>query len=249
LNYWGRIPETLQKNGAVLFYGNQDSHGSVESNAAQIKAAIEKALTETGVEKVNLIAHSKGGLDARYAITRLNMRDKVASLTTLATPHHGSLTVDKLLRLPDGLIQLAAWVSNIWYRLLGDKTPDAYQAYKQFSTAFSAEFNENTPDCPGVFYQSYAFVMHNARSDIFLIFPFLLVNLIEGESDGLVTPRSAAWTNFKGVVKSASKRGISHCDGVDMRRRRFTKRVAAGCVSDITDFYLELVRNLKQCGF
>lgn len=38
---------------------------------------------ETGCEKVNIIAHSKGGLDSRYAISRLGMDQYTASLTTI----------------------------------------------------------------------------------------------------------------------------------------------------------------------
>ena len=45
-------------------------------------------------EPVNLIAHSMGGLDARYLISRLGMADQVRSLTTISTPHRGSFMAD-----------------------------------------------------------------------------------------------------------------------------------------------------------
>jgi triacylglycerol lipase len=35
-------------------------------------------LSQTGAQKVNIIAHSKGGLDCRYAIANLGLEDKVA---------------------------------------------------------------------------------------------------------------------------------------------------------------------------
>ena len=60
--YWGRIPNTLSGMGADLFYGQQDGWACIEDNAKSIKARIRQILDETDAEKVNIIAHSKGGL-------------------------------------------------------------------------------------------------------------------------------------------------------------------------------------------
>ena len=51
-------------------------------------------IQKTGCEKVNIIAHSKGGLESRYAISQLGLSPYVASLTTINTPHHGCTFVD-----------------------------------------------------------------------------------------------------------------------------------------------------------
>ena len=67
-NYWGRIPAELQKNGAVIFYGKQQSAQSISESARELAAQIKAICTETGAEKVNIIAHSKGGLDCRCAM-------------------------------------------------------------------------------------------------------------------------------------------------------------------------------------
>ena len=88
-NYWGRIPRELEANGARIFYGNHPSAASVADSAALLKERIEEILTQTGAEKVNIIAHSKGGLDCRYAISRLGISQQVASLTTINTPPQG----------------------------------------------------------------------------------------------------------------------------------------------------------------
>src|SRR5207245_6473457 len=61
--------------------------------AAQFR---EQILRWTG-EPVNLIAHSMGGLDARYMITHLGMAEHVRSLTTVSTPHRGTYLVDWFL--------------------------------------------------------------------------------------------------------------------------------------------------------
>ncbi len=251
LNYWGRIPKVLQENGARIFYGNQDSHGSVENNARFLYGRLEEILAETGAEKINIIAHSKGGLDCRFMIAHLDHGMHTASLTTISTPHHGSRTVDWLLGLPDGLVRLAAWLCDRWYGLLGDCKPDSYEVFHSLTTEGMRRFNEKTPDEDGVFYQSCAFVMKYLWSDLLMWFPCLLVGMTEGPNDGLVTPKSAAWGEYKGVYTGSGHRGISHCDEVDLRRRRLAKGPCRkqGQVSDITEFYCELVEELKDRGF
>lgn len=249
LRYWGRIPARLEAEGARIFYGNQDSYATVEKNAAALRETVRAVLQSTGAPKVNIIAHSKGGLDARFMISRLGMGDKVASLTTVCTPHHGSKTVDKLLAFPSILVHTVAFFCNIWSRLIGDKQPDAYRVFQQFTTAFAARFNEETPDVSEVYGQSYAFLMKRARSDFMLWLPYLVVRAIEGENDGLVTPASAQWALFRGAYRGAGNRGISHCDAVDFRRHPLTRSKQNEGIRDITDFYLEIVRELMKRGY
>ncbi|MDE6567729.1 MAG: alpha/beta hydrolase [Lachnospiraceae bacterium] len=248
IQYWGRIPGVLEKHGIPVFHAFQDSNGSMEGNARQIAEALDDVLKQTGAEKVNVIAHSKGGLEARYLISSMGYEDKIASLTTLATPHHGSKTVDRLMKFPDGLIRFGCKCVDLWYRILGDKEPDTYQAIQIFRTSYMEQFNIHNQDMPGIYYQSYAFVMNSMFSDCLMWFPHLVVKFFEGENDGLLTPDSAKWTNFRGVYRSNSRRGISHCDEVDLRRRHFTRKQGDG-ISDITSFYLDIVLELAEKGF
>lgn len=45
--------------------------------------------------KVNIIGHSKGGLDTREMLYLYpTMKDKIASITTMATPHRGTALAD-----------------------------------------------------------------------------------------------------------------------------------------------------------
>ena len=93
-NYWGRIPRELTRYGASVYYGNQEAFATVVYNAGDIRKKIEGIVEETGGGKVNIIAHSKGGLDSRYAISMLGAAPMVASLTTINTPHRGCRCVD-----------------------------------------------------------------------------------------------------------------------------------------------------------
>lgn len=248
LNYWGRIPRKLEQMGCTVYYGYQDSNASIETNGKMLVQRIHEIMEECGAEKLNVIAHSKGGLDIRYAISTLGIGDKIATVTTMNTPHNGSLTVDALLKVPDVLIRIGSKCTDIWMGILGDKQPDTYAAIQSFRTTNAEKFNAENPDAEGIYYQSYAFAMKHAFSDIFMCWTYSVVYLFEGENDGLLAPRATKWTNFKGVYRGNSGRGISHCDEVDMRRHRLTRKTGED-VSDIVEFYADVVKGLAEMGF
>lgn len=242
LNYWGRIPGTLESRGATVFYGNQDSWGTIEENARCIRESLLKALEETGAEKVNIIAHSKGGLDSRYLISSMNMGEKVASLTTVSTPHHGSKTMDMLYRFPKWLFKVAGWFVDLYFRILGDKSPNFAHASEQITTEACERFNADNPDFEGVYYQSYGVAMKRPASDFIMTIPSFVVGLVEGENDGVVAVSSASWGEFKGIVRPSGNRGISHPDIVDIRRHNVGD-------FDPREFYSGIVEDLKNRGF
>ena len=172
LCYWGRIPKTLQKYGAKVFFGNQDSCGSIETNAEKVKDSILKVLKETNSEKVNIIAHSKGGLESRYIVSSMGMEDKIASISTISTPHNGSVTIDVLMKaaekFPKSLLKLAFGTNDLIAKIKGDKNPDTFKAVNQLTTSYAQKFNAENPDSGKIYYQSYSFVMDNPFSDIFM---------------------------------------------------------------------------------
>lgn len=245
--YWGRIPKTLSEGGAILFYGQQDCWAPIEENARTLKTRIEAVLAETAAEKVNIIAHSKGGLEARMAASALGMGEKIASITTIGTPHHGSKTVDRLFAVPAPLFNIASFAVNNWIRLIGDTRPDFYAVCRSFTTAYAEKFNRENPDVPGVFCQSYAGVMKNPLSDINLSTANWIVNRIEGENDGLVTVTSARWGERFTLLRGNTTRGISHLDEIDFRRSPLSRQKGDG-VRDICDVYKEIVAGLKERG-
>ena len=247
-NYWGRIPKALKSKGASLFFGNQDSNGSVEENALVVKNSLLRALNESGAEKVNIIAHSKGGLEARYLISSMGMADRIASLTTISSPHNGSATMDFVMKIPTPLMKFGCGIADLWFRILGDKKPNTYSCLKSFTTDQAREFNIQNPDDPKVFYQSYAFVMKRWNSDLFMWFPHFIVSIFEGDNDGLLAPDAVKWTNFRGVFSGAGRKGVSHCQQADLYRHKLTVNID-GRIMDITDFYAEIVDGLRIMGY
>jgi triacylglycerol lipase len=242
INYWGRIPNELLRNGARVYYGNQEAWGTVEYNAQDIKKKILSVLKETGAEKVNIIAHSKGGLDARYMISKLEMGDYVASLTMMSSPHRGCKFVDLACKIPDKIYRGIARLMDKYYRFIGDRNPDFYTASRQFATFHSEKFNEEVKDIDKVYYQSYATVVKKFFSDYMVSFPYILVKLTEGENDGLVAINSAKWGEFKGVLRNKHWRGISHGDIIDLRRDDYKG-------FDVVEKYVEIVSKLKNEGY
>ena len=49
-----------------------------------------RIVAETGYERIHVVGHSMGGLIARYYVTRLGGDERVHTLVTLGTPHHGT---------------------------------------------------------------------------------------------------------------------------------------------------------------
>ncbi len=64
---------------------------SIEENAVTIGAAVEASRRRWGMEKVNLLCHSKGGLDSREFV---ELNEGVDKLVQLGTPNAGSPAAD-----------------------------------------------------------------------------------------------------------------------------------------------------------
>ena len=94
--------------------------------------------------------------------------------------------------------------------------------------------------------------MRGVTSDFMLWLPHLVVKLVESENDGLVAAHSAThWENSR-IWRGARRRGISHVDSVDIRRRPLTRRAAEGSdadtITDIVPAYVGLVEELVAAG-
>lgn len=244
INYWGRIPAALEKNGAKLYYGSQQSADSVENCAGELKAKIDEIVEKTGCEKVNIIAHSKGGLDSRYAVAMLGADVKVASLTTINTPHRGCQFADYLLsKAPAGFKDAVAGKYNAALKKLGDKDPDFIAAVTDLTASACEKLNEVCKDSPNVYYQSVGSRSVNAMGGRFpLNLSYLLVKYFDGANDGLVSVDSMKWGENFIFVEPEGKRGISHGDVIDLNRENIKG-------FDVREFYVNIVSELKKKGF
>ncbi len=243
-NYWGRIPAELKRNGADVFYGCQQSAASVAKCGAELTARIKQIVQETGCKKVNIIAHSKGGLDSRFAISSCGAADYVASLTTINTPHRGCIFADYLLdKIPDAVCGKVADKYNAALTLLGDPCPDFMEAVQDLTASSCSRLNTMLPDTPQVYYQSVGSKMNGAFSGRFpLNMSYPMVKHFDGANDGLVSVDSMKWGSGFTLLTVPDGRGISHGDMIDLNRENISG-------FDVREFYVNLVHDLKEKGF
>lgn len=243
LNYWGRIPKELETNGAKVFYGNHQSAAAVADSGREIADRILQLVKETGCEKVNIIGHSKGGLDARAALQLPGIAEHVASLTTINTPHRGCEFADYLLsKVPAKQQAGIAGAYNAALRKLGDTNPDFLGAVRDLTAASCLEFSKNTPDMPDVYYQSVGSRLNRAAGGRFpLNFTYHLAKYFDGANDGLVGEGSFPWGQAYRFLTVKGSRGISHGDMIDLNRENIPD-------FDVREFYVQLVADLKAKG-
>jgi len=164
-NYFRNIAGSLS---AEVHHARVPATGGVVSRAEHL-ADLVRSLP---CERVNIIAHSMGGLDARYAISKLALEGRVASLVTVGTPHLGTPLADLALKgIPAAML-----------RALPDLTGAALE-----------RFNREIPDVEGVAYCSVA-----AHSDLSGTNPLLwpshaYLSQKAGRNDGLVPASSQRW--------------------------------------------------------
>ena len=176
-------------------------------------------------------------------ISKLLMSEKVASLTTILTPHRGCKYADVLLKItPDFFWRLLAKVYNGRFSKSGDVTPDFYTVMHQFTSSYVKEFNENVKNNIDVYYQSYASVMKNNLSDTRYLLTYPFIRAIDGKNDGLVPLESAKWGEFREVFKSKKTRGISHTDMTDLKREDISG-------FNVEEKYVEMIADLKNKGY
>jgi uncharacterized alpha/beta hydrolase family protein len=89
---WNKWVDLLKKDGIVAypitFKQSDDKCGSAAEHAKELSKIIGQIKDETGQNKVNIVGHSKGGLDARVYLAN-NTKD-VANLVMIGTPNAGS---------------------------------------------------------------------------------------------------------------------------------------------------------------
>jgi len=245
LKYWSNLPKALKKKGAKVYLANQNAFNSHVENALQLRERVLEILDETDSEKVNIIAHSKGGIEARYMITKLNMADKVASLTTLATPHCGSYIADTLINW----LTKTDWIDRVIFsanriaRFIGDENPDALKAANNLTIEYMENFNNSVPNSPLVYYQSYGGIVTEDYPAGLVRFQQKILSEKEGDNDCTVSLKSYQWGNFKGVVQSDQAFGVSHFDILGM------KFVSKQSTFDAKYFLIGIVKDLKERGF
>lgn len=231
------ISDFLRKQNITIYVTNQDGIGAVASNAEQLKSEILEILEQENCDKVNIIAHSKGGVDARHMISHLDMKHHVASLTTLSTPHHGSGLSGKLLQMPRFFARVIAFFVNTAFRILGDQHPDILQLGKDLTQEAMEQFNRDTPNAPEVYYQSFSSDV-SGKKDFLLYLPYHISRHCEQDhTDGMVSVSSSQWGTYRGHITDNADH--FRMVGFYGKKKKLT---------DIALFYLRIIEELQSMG-
>ncbi len=180
LDYFRGIAKHLETLGCRAHAVRLPRSSSVPERARELCDAIN----ELGYERVDLIAHSMGGLDARYALSHLGLASRVRSLVTVGTPHRGSPIADLATEGPLGLARKA--LAALGVRL---------GAIDWLTTAALERFNRETLDVAGVRYACVVGGIRDAATHIPLAMQpsHAYLSRVAGANDGFVPMASQYW--------------------------------------------------------
>ncbi len=202
LHYFKGIASYLERHGYDVYHTNLSFAAGVEKRATELAVQIRQILAETGQEKVHIIGHSMGGLDARQMLYQERaMAASVASVTSIGTPHNGTMLADYALANggEDVLATLRPFFDLDGFLTL---TTTKRLAFNEVAEAWEA----SNP----VLYQTYA--GSQAFENIMLLMKGTYQFIYEqaGENDGLVPVSSQLWTTelvaTDGTVKQIAQR-------------------------------------------
>lgn len=231
VTYFKGVVEELTKHGESVYVTLAPPYDTSEVRAQAIAKQIDDILARTGKKKVNLIGHSQGGLDARVLASPhgLGYGDRIASITTVATPHRGSAVADALLDavdvLPEGpvdevldgalkLLEVTAYElkTDAHLRAQGTELTEKYMKnvfnpkydndarVKYASYAGRTNLRTGILDCGDAHYANDPLDVRLAQPLLAPLALFLEEGLALKINDGLVTVDSAKWGTFEECV-------------------------------------------------
>lgn len=231
----------LRSRGVPAVAPNVSPYNTVRARTATWDDRLSHVLDQTGAERLLLIAHSMGGLDARYLISKMGWHDVVDALVTVSTPHRGSAVAQLVLDQPETVRE---WMTNVadWVgtHVLEDGSANIRQALKELTPEFMRNtFNEEVRNHPTVEYQSYGFQAGKGTSiPIDPLFRYFNRHLYEqeGPNDGFVSVESARWGEYLGTIDADHARQV----GIKSRLAE---------PFDSNAFYASVVEDLAEDGY
>ncbi|EGV63191.1 lipase 2 [Yamadazyma tenuis] len=243
VDYWYGIQDMLTRNGCEVYVGKVPPFGTIHDRAESLNKYLESQFEPNDSETtvVNLVAHSMGGLDARYLISKLHKSNyRVASLTTVSTPHRGSEVADYVsVHMKPALL--------------------LFQAVPQLTTDYISKFNSEVVNDPNVAYFSYGAQFQPKWFNMFR-YPSRIItktiksqNILNGTdksyvNDGLVSVESAKWGEYLGTLDN-----VDHLDLINWtnRARILVDRVMFQHkpTFNALAFYAHIAQSLSERGF
>jgi len=178
VDYFRRVAARLDAAGLDVVTARVPALGGVPARGD----ALARVIDGLPYDRVTVVAHSMGGLDARWAIAR-GRAGRIAELITIGTPHRGTPIADLLARGP---VERA--------RALLARLGLPSDAVDWLSTRRLADFDREAPDAPGVRYASVvAATRDRSRVHPLLRATHAYLDRVAGANDGLVPATSQRW--------------------------------------------------------
>ncbi|CCC71607.1 hypothetical protein NCAS_0H02970 [Naumovozyma castellii] len=263
VEYWIDIKEKLEKLGCTVITTRVPSFGSIEERAEALHSFLEKETKKLGTlqdsanpVKLNLIAHSMGGLDCRYLISKIPKKNyKILSLTTISTPHRGSEMADYVVNLFETLKTAISSNTNNEHPMNPPLLP---LCFYQLTTTYMKYFNLITPDDPSVSYFSYGCYFEPKWYNVFSMSWKIIADATNNApNDGMVTVSSSKWGQYQGTLCN-----VDHLDIINWKNKLKTdvnkallnlsnEKVKAMVKPDldILQFYIQITDTLAKKGF
>jgi triacylglycerol lipase len=230
-----------RSHGIVAFAPNVVPYASIEDRAHDWIRHISTILEMTGAKQVNVIAHSMGGLDLRYAISKLGLGSRVKSLTTVATPHRGSSLAELGLNTPTLLRDMLSGVFNwLGTNMYPSMNSDVIAALKDLTRSHICDtFNPSVTDFKDTHYLSWSAAVGKGTNESINSVLIPLNRYIfekEGINDGFISNDSAIWGDYLGQIN------LSHTEQIHLNLTRAHKVLWE-------KFWLKAVYVLRDAGY
>ncbi|KYR00574.1 hypothetical protein DLAC_11526 [Tieghemostelium lacteum] len=203
--YFHNITSPLKAMGIHVEATTVHPTDSIANRANQLYQQILDVKKKYNTDKVHVIAHSMGGLDARYAISKLDYGQSIMSLTTLSTPHRGSYISEwTKLYITDRIqVERILKLFSIPFRAIDELAPKYIKE----------EFNTNVLDNENVQYYSYGAWCKQPKFRALGLSPLIfyfhsLLQEKEGPNDGLVSLASSKWGSQFQTIENCDHRDL-----------------------------------------
>jgi triacylglycerol lipase len=191
-SYFRGVRTFLGAHGFRVYHSKVGWADPVDVRADALRENVLQVLQQSRAAKVNLIAHSMGGLDARHMMFRDRnegrIHEHVASLTTIGTPHRGTSFADEGIRAHGELVDVMKAL-QIDLRGFRDLTREACAKFDE-DPAVRAFEDGLAETC-----ELRAYAGRSSRNTVLSVLelPFDIISEREGDNDGLVPVTSALW--------------------------------------------------------
>ncbi len=219
--YFHGVREFFESRGVRVISPRLPAAAPIEVRARALFDALEiEKLNSTNSEsRFHLIGHSMGGLDSRFLISKLQSENenRIASLTTLASPHHGAKMADLILNEANNLdlneeksekilnnsskstseiknFQFPALKISNFLEKLNELVGLDFTGLGNLTTEFMEKFNEEVPMRAGTKYFSYGGECSSVWSHYYIQAKYL--KKFEGPNDGLVSVESSKYGKY-----------------------------------------------------